>query len=298
MTRGIPIMIVFVILLSGCARKAEESLVSPAYSETLTAAPSSKQSKEVPAQLGENMLTNTFGFADNEGKFIVTIEPPTVNSDSVEEMNKAIGDDGQVLFIKYVKHQLKTDQDNGRQTANNFNHVEGDLFEVVEGTASPDGSYYLVNDRMFNIQSLLKIRPVEPQDPPALIKDEIMKARNRTIDHSWLIAEVGEESQIFLVQYERQEDRMLACLVVKAGDKWIFMDYPANYDEISTWRVDDQGEISPDMFSFLFAARSASGIILGVKWMGAEGEDINVIKQSASRFVETDIGSGRYMSPI
>ncbi|MCD9021847.1 lipoprotein [Cohnella silvisoli] len=300
----------FVVVLSGCTGNSTtgNSSNAPSTEEKTSPSPSATEPATEPvtpsAILNASELTNQFGFADSEGKLIVTVEQQEettttdTNEDTLKGINKAVGENGNVITVRYVKHQSRTEQDNGRQAANNFNNLEGDIFEVLEGKAVPDASYYLVNDKDFNLQSLLKINQVKPQDPPAVITDEIIKARNRTIAQSWQIATLGETKQIFLVQFERKEDQMLASLVVKDGEEWVYMDYPATYNENSTWRVDDQGEISPDMFSFLFTANSSDGLVLGVKWMGAEGENINVIKQSANRFVETDIHSSRYMSPI
>jgi hypothetical protein len=62
--------------------------------------------------------------------------------------------------------------------------------------------------------------------------------------------------------------------------------------------VDDGGEISPDMFAFLFAAHTDNGIAIGVKWMGAEGENITILQQTGEHFVETEMTSSRYLSPM
>lgn len=308
-------MLLLSVAISGCSSNSSnnESNVEQLPTETSPTAsatpmvtavptPTLEQSPETANTLDLNKLSNTFGFADNDAKRIITVEGQQdqagESGDSVKEFNKAIGDNGHVLKVRYLKHQARTEDDNGRQAAYNFSNLEGDLFEILDGSAIPNESYYLVNESQFNVESLVKLNKVAPRTTSSTIQEEIMKARDRAIGHSWQLASTDKGQQIFLVQFERQEDQMLASLVLYDDGKWVFMDYPATYNESSTWRVDDQGEISPDMFSFLFAAQSSEGMVLGVKWMGAEGENISLLKQSGDRFVEIGITSGRYLSPI
>lgn len=305
------LILLLAILVSGCtSRKIIEEKSTQQVPETITPSasgpvtPTQEQSASIESPNHQNMteLKNTsFGFADETGKYIIIVEQEEdveVDQTSIQQLNQAMGENSDVLTIRYVKHQSRNDQDNGRQAAHNFNNLEGELFEIVEGTAKPDASYYLINDNEFLSESLIAIHPVEPQDPAAIIKDEIMITKNRTIANSWQIAALETGEPIFLVRFERQEDQMLASLVMKQEEKWVFMDYPATYNEGSTWRVDDGGEISPDMFSFLFAAHSDKGIMLGVKWLGAEGENSSILQQTGVRFVETGINSSRYLSPM
>jgi hypothetical protein len=247
-------------------------------------------------------LTSTFAFANEEGTQLITLtldpQGKGKRAESSESLNKAIGDNGTILDITFIKHQKSTEEDNGRQSAYNFSHLEGDVYEISVGKAKPNESYYLIDDRSFDVRSLIAIKLVTPDEPPATVTDEILVAKNRTIDRSWKLAETEDGQQIFLVQFERQGDQMLASLAVKRQEQWTFMDYPATYDATSTWGLEDQGELSPDMFSFLFAARTKQGLMLGVKWMDSEGEIITLINQSGQQFTDTAIRSGRYLVPI
>ncbi|WP_256757568.1 hypothetical protein [Cohnella sp. WQ 127256] len=309
------ILIAITFMLTGCNEKSAPNASKPTATAipkettSVTPAPTAPSAEPIPVTselLDTNKLPNTFGFANNEGNRIITVasqqeqtdQEGNVSGELKEQLTKAIGEQGQILTIRYVKHQARSEKDNGRQAAHNFDNLEGDLYEVIEGTAVANDSYYLINETSFNLNSLIKINPSEPQEPQTAIADKISKSKNRAITHSWLLATTDKNQQIFLVQFERQEDQMLASLVLYDGVQMVFMDYPATYDANSTWRVDDQGEVIPEMFSFLFAAASSDGIVIAVKWMGAEGENITVLKQSGQRFVETSIESGRYLSPI
>ncbi|MNU09795.1 hypothetical protein D3C72_2565730 [compost metagenome] len=62
--------------------------------------------------------------------------------------------------------------------------------------------------------------------------------------------------------------------------------------------MDDGGKVMPEMFSFLWAVRTSEGFMLGVQWMGAEGESVTFLSREQNQFTELDVTYGRYMSPL
>lgn len=45
-------------------------------------------------------------------------------------------------------------------------------------------------------------------------------------------------------------------------------------------------------------AKTADSLVLGVKWLGAEGESDSFLSLKESKFTKLDVGYGRYMSPL
>lgn len=242
-------------------------------------------------------LHNIFGFTNETGNLIITIDPVDVNKD-IKSINKAIGENGNVLSIKYLKNQSGNSNDNGRQLAFNFDNLEGHIFEVIQGKANADETYYLVNDNEFNLRSILKSTEGDETEIDSEAKKEIEKTKSRKIQNSWEIGRIDLNTKIYLVMFERQNDDMLMSIVMETPTKLIYKDYPAKYDEASTWRVDDGGEVVPWMFSMLFAAKAEDGIIIGLKWIAPEGESTYFLKENGDKLEELDISTGRYMVPI
>jgi len=241
--------------------------------------------------LDTTKLENTYGFADKTGKYILSFE----NMD-VADLDKAIGKDGRPLNIKFVKKQPQGSRDDGSQSANNFNNVQGLLYEVVGGNAQPNETYYLVNSDNFNVASLLQVKPEVKEGADVAVKKKIEETKAQKIDKIWKMASIAPERDVYLVQFQKQGKKITASLVLVEGEGIASKDFTADYDPISTWRVDDGGEIVPEMFSFLFAASSPEGIVLGVAWAGAEGENGYIFKQSGNELVDLNITAGRYMS--
>jgi len=286
----------------------------PQSTETASEEPVAEQ----PAVLDTSKLYSTFGFADKLGSRLITIEPgeeaKLLDKDALEKLDMAIGENGSVVTIKYAGEQKRNDKlDNGRQMAHNFANLPGYLFDVVAGEAEADASYYLVNSAEFNTQALLGLKmthlgydAVEVEQGVPIRELASQAKSGRALTHLWELYELTDPSKpdaapqiIYLAQYAREGDDMLFSLLVQNGEQLTAMDYPATYDEYSTWRVDDGGEVGPAQFSFLFAARAEEGLLLGLRWFGAEGESISFLKQEGDHFIRMEkIGTGRYTSPM
>jgi hypothetical protein len=241
-------------------------------------------------------LTNLFGFTNETAKYII-LAGNLEEGQSIGAINKAIGENGNILTIKYLRTQEKNEKDNGRLTAQNFDNLAGYIFEITQGTAKQNETYYLINDK-FNAKSILDSQKGNQAEIDAAAKEEIEKIKGRKVKSSWEIGVVGSEKTIYLILFERENDDMLASIVMKTPTKLVFKDYPAKYNESSTWRVDDGGSIYPDLFSILFASQTESGIVLGIKWAGAEGEVTNLFIENGDKFEDLNIGTSRYTSPI
>ncbi len=314
------LILLLALAVAGCSGgndsnkpEADPNASSPEVSPTAIAVPETGEPSKSPsapaetepprAVLDTESLPMLFGFADEQGARLMALtdgmEPGTLKDGELDGYRLAIGEGGQVLRVRYEKHQARSELDNGRQAAHNFENMEGDIYAVEEGKATPNESYSLVTEDRFDVQALIPLKPSADRELPDDAAKRIAEAKGRAIEQGWLLAHAQEGQRIYVVQFQRQGDDMLASIVWEDGERLVFLDYAAVYDEFSTWRVDDGGEISPEMFRFLFAARGAdNGIVLGIQWLGAEGENLNIVTSSGDRFEKTDISGGRYLSPI
>lgn len=287
------ILILIIVLSASCSKKElglESTTISDAQRER-------SEQKDNIEYADVNKLKNTFGFTNKTGNLIILQDPLDENL-NINLINKAIGESGNILSVRFLKKQERNENDNGRQTSYNFENTDGYIYEVVEGKAKDNETYYLVNDKEFNTKSVVETIVGNYQEIDDAARQEVERAKNRRIADSWELAKVGTEINIYLVLFERQNDDMLASIVMKTPSNIVYRDYPAKYDEGSTWRVDDGGEIDPELFSVLFAARIETGILLGLTWMGAEGESAFLLKENGKELEELEIISYRYMLPI
>lgn len=257
----------------------------------------------VTVQPAENDYTATeklgrlFGFTNGAGSLLLipSTEPA---AEDIAAINKAIGENGNILTVKYLKAQKRNEMDNGRFTAQNFDNLEGQVFEVLQGTAKGNETYYLVDDSEFNMRAVLESYEGSHMEIDEASKEDIERIKKRKLQASWEIGKIKPDASVFLLMFEREGDSMLASIVMKTTEGMIFKDYPAKYDESSTWRVDDGGAVYPEMFRILFAAKSEDGILLGLKWTAFEGENTVLLKEKDGIFEDMDIEAFRYMSPL
>ncbi|WP_052092015.1 hypothetical protein NYE80_13935 [Paenibacillus sp. FSL H7-0357] len=249
-------------------------------------------------------LHTTFGFADAEGKHILMTREDDSEMEQMKSLNTAVGNNGQILTLTFEKWQAGSENSNGRESANNFANLQGVVYAVDEGGATPDETYYLADSAEFKLKSLLEIQPAAEGSGQLTADDPLRKsisaAKQREIKAAWKLADLPPDRGLYLVQFVRQNKNMLFSLVVVDGGKLKFMDYPAvvQEDEYSVWRVDDGGEVLPEMFSLLFAAETTDGLLLGLNWWGAEGINSFFLSQDGDTFIELDIQYGRYTSPL
>ncbi|MFF2907300.1 hypothetical protein [Paenibacillus sp. NPDC057934] len=322
---GMTVTAVLTIILAGCsvvnhtgntqsggnaAQQASSSPAGPAAVETASPEPVAEASPtaenaEAAEVLDTGKLSENFGFADAEGKQILVTAQEEGQDKALSLLDRAIGNNGQVLTVNFVKWQPGSEDGTGREMAHNFAHLPGYLFTVEEESAFPDATYYLTTEADFNAKSLLDVKPAnEDLAHPPVVGEDVQKAiaavRKREIQSIGKIADLSPDRELYVVQFVRQDKDMLFSLVLKEGESLAFMDYPAvaQDDDYSVWRVDDGGEVTPEMFSVLFAAQKADGVLLGINWWGAEGVNTFFLDQHAATFKELDIQYGRYTSPL
>lgn len=248
------------------------------------------QASSLP-RLDAARLANTYGFADNTGKYILSFE-----NMEADDLDTAIGKDGRPLNIRFVKKQPQGPQDNGTRSANNFSNVQGLLYEVVDGNAEPNETYYLANSGRFNVASLLQVKPEIRVGASDEVKRNIEAAKSQKIEKIWKIADIAPDKELYVVQFRKRGKKITASLVLREGERIAAKDFTADYDPVSTWRVDDGGEMTPGMFSVLFAASGEGGVVLCVAWAGAEGENDYIFKQKGNELADLNLTTGRYMS--
>ena len=278
------------------------SNVEPA--PTPSVEPTATVEEQVPVVLETDKLRGIFGFADVEGKHILVTGHEEGLDKEMAPLNMAIGDNGKVLTLRFEKWQSGNENNNGREMAHNFTNLSGYLFAVEEGSATTDKTYYLTDSADFNPQVLVPIKPVNVNQASEAVEEgvraSITSMKLREPQQIWKLADLTTNRQLYLVQFVRQDKDMLFSIILKDKEELIVMDYPAviEEDEYSVWRVDDGGEVSPEMFSIMFAAETSDGILLGMEWWGAEGVNTFFLHKEGDSFKEMDIHYGRYTSPI
>lgn len=278
--------------------QGSSSAVSSTSSSSISSS-SSVSSAEPLAVLNPSLLLTegSLGFADPSGSRLL-VDSPNEGKVPSQRYNLAVGYHGQRLVVRYVGLQERNDADNGRQTAQNFDHLSGSLYKVVEGKAVPNETYFLTMEQDMPEAAQLDMTSIREEQTPVALISRLESSHKRQIQHIWPLEQIDSQGKLYLVQFEPKDQELLASLVLDSKEGLIVQDYPAELEGYSAWRVDDGGEVLPEMFSFLWAARTPEGFVLGVQWMGAEGESVSFLSREQNQFTELAVSYGRYMSPL
>ncbi|OZB90867.1 hypothetical protein CJP46_31130 [Paenibacillus sp. XY044] len=239
-----------------------------------------------------------FGYLDSAGSRILAADPEGTQQTPREPFTQAVIAPGELTEIRFAKHQTRTEQDTGRQTRYNFANDEGDMYLLPSPVtpADPDDGVVLAHKDAFAGHQFLQVEHAEgslPQEAAARIE----QAKGLNIQSQGLIGQIAPDVQLGIVRYAQGSGNPLASLVLITPDQLLFRDFEGTDDPNSTWRVDDGGQMDPQLFHVLFVTRSGPGYTLGYEWWGAEGSNLAVLQQDGGEFRVVQEG-GRYTAPM
>lgn len=244
--------------------------------------------KEIPADTIATASTQNvdkseelvnFGFSNENGDKILAFEE-NINA---ENLTQTIDNEGKITPIKF-ETSPKGNESGVNLVPTNFKNCAGKVFSVTNKKVNTDLSCVIFNDAYLRNHSLVPFKTLaQPTQIDKANKTKIATERKRKIKEAWKIAELGNESA-YIVIFEQKKDSVLASLVV-GGTSYIYRDYPAKYDEGSTWRVDDGGKFPNDAIKILAVFRNKSGELeIITEWAGAEGANIEYAKANKNKF--------------
>ena len=268
--RSIVYLSILVSLLA-CKSKKEADK-SQLQADTLTTA-TIQNTNEI-----EELLA--FGFSNENGDKVLAFEEGIKTND----FTQTIDNQGNIVTIKYESSQ-KGNESGVNLVSSNFKNCAGQVFSVLDNRkVQNDLSNIIFNEAFLKNHSLISVKTItQPTKIVEANKNKIATERKRNIKEAWKIADFGNESA-FIVVFEPKQDSVLASLVV-GNTEFIYRDYPAKYDEGSTWRVDDGGEFPNDAIRILAVFRNQAGELeIITEWAGAEGANIEYAKANKNKF--------------
>lgn len=288
-----------VLLLTSGKNQAPAPTEAPTLPPETTAAPTQAPAEaptETQAEVTQPAVVtigDAFGFTDGAGQTILIPKLSTLPQD-LEAVTLAVGEYGNILTVEYAGFQEGSRADTGRMTPDNFENIGGHLYTVTEGTAAPGETYYMLDPNTFPQELLMPVTKGDHSAAKEALVTTLAEQTGRSVQDSWLLGTIGSDSQVYLVLFAPQGEDLLASIAVQTPEGVLRRDYPASRNSSSAWRVDDNGTMTPDLFEILFAAKADDGLLLGMTWLGSEGETTPLLKQSEGALEELPILFYRY----
>jgi hypothetical protein len=242
-----------------------------------------------------NLEEIEFGYTSSEGNEILTIKTEGLKDPA--KFSMAIAENGSQFAIQFVAQKEATASNNGRQNEYNFKDIGGFLYKVKAGKVSAEQSLMLVSADFLAKHKPLKFNPSASNSLSKAIRTKIEGEKGRKIKKSNLLRKLEGGQEIWLFVFQQKADSALASLAVVSEGKVIYQDFPALYNEISTWRVDDGGEFGLDDIHILAAFDYEGKIEIVTDWAGAEGFSIHFLQEDGKVFRSLK-NDGRYCAPF
>ena len=217
-----------------------------------------------------------------------------------ETLRVAICSGGRRIALEFTATQQEGNSTTGRQAPSNFKNAAGHVMAVTQSTVRPDDACFLPASSLLNGSEGLTV--IDATGRPGCSPADLQRYaanRQRPVVHCWRLAGTGAGQLVALVEFARQGNNALASVVLADGARLIFQDYPAEVKSPGgdLWRVDDGGTLSPETFQVLFVLRRGGEFTLGLRWSGAEGDNLALSVSESNQFKQV-LNDYWYRSPL
>lgn len=236
-----------------------------------------------------------FGFVNEKGTQIL-IDSALLPLNP-ELLVYSIDTSGQAIDIKFEKYQKATGKDKHRQIYFNFNDAGGYLFSIKNKTVDYSKTSVLCTQNFLNDHPLIKMSNPNSKTLPESIRQKLESDKKRKIKTYKEMKVLEGERSIYLIEFSKKKDSALVSLVLTGTNNMVYFDFPALYDEQSTWRVDDGGEFGFEYFYILAAFKVDGKIEIITDWIGPEGFSTLYLQEDRSSFKKIK-EYYRYTAPI
>ena len=234
------------MLLMSCTGKQDNGNSTPEVDTTAT-------TENVATEQAQPRVP-LYVLSDQEGTKFLLIDYETTQPESLNDY-KYIVYKGNAYPVTFKGYQEGDPENNsGRDTYYNFNNLPGWLFEMQEGKllTAPQDEYdaiwdapLLVDEYFNSTVKKLGLTRLTNQPLPKELKNKIEQQFGWQVLKGVVDYEFGDSEiyQWINVQFKNQGDKALAMVaVVMPNGSLCVKEFPAEWNEYSVWRVDDEGE--------------------------------------------------------
>ena len=296
--------------LWGCERGNQNNNQPAAQEETAQVV---EQEALVAAALPVYVLSDQFGTKFLlQARFEGNIVPET--PDELNRYKYIIYND-HYYPVRFKGAQLENEEENNyRDTYYNFDNLSGWVYEMEQGRLleNPENEYdaiwgaaLLVDENYKNTTTILDLKNRENgMTKVVAVSDDLQKTfenkygrKIMTICASAVFSDNNNEYQLVNVQFENKGTSALGVTaLVENGEIKAVKEFPATYDETSTWRVDDGGEFG-GLWADLVA--SENGVLtLYTADSGAEGCNYQNYVIQGDSLVNGKVSASYYQAPM
>ena len=206
-----------------------------------------------------------FGFTNNAGSKLIVLPENNINPKSMTNFKYAIGENGKIYKIEYSHYKIWSDEENPR-------NIEEDscVYKFLNNQTAADKFYLLLTQEEYE-QTTVYQKTANSSLATASEKliEQCSKMAGRKIKNGWTLCEYQNGIKISLVEFEKNENDLLAWVVLEDSKSIRYCPYPAELSEDGEhgWSGYDKGDLNMTdyfgdkkfIFSVLCVIRNQNG---------------------------------------
>ncbi|HCL79192.1 MAG TPA: hypothetical protein DIC53_04405 [Synergistaceae bacterium] len=243
-----------------------------------------------------------FALASLDGSKVLLLQRPLMET-IAPRFTRCIFN-GVLHSVTFEDYRTESQKWNGRETARTFDDLAGFLFRVEGKPLSlpygdPVGSDVLLVDDEYTGS----VEPIPLKKSPAEATPDQRKAfekrYGRTLKAIVRIAEAEDSGvAVYAMEFKPKGKNALAAIALVAPEGTFCLDFPAAYDEQSTWHVDDGGEFYPESYIVGSLLKRGDGYEFTLHDASAESFTSRLVVTTGGKLVESPVtSSARYIVP-
>ncbi|GEM_PF-1318010 len=210
---------------------------------------------------------------------------------------------GRIRPVTFEAYRQPDPEWNGRQTSRFFDDLGGFLFRVEGGalpflTGDVGGDVLLVDSEYADAAEIV---PLEkgPEEAPGDVKKRFEELYKRSLKEIVGIARgTDSEVAVYAMEFTLKGDKALGVVALVTPRGTFCLDFPATYDEQSTWNVDDGGEFFPRSYVVGSLLKKGESYVFTLHRQAAESYTSHLVAVEGGKLVAPlGSSSSRYIAP-
>jgi len=243
------------------------------------------------------------GYSNIKGdKLIVLYNHEVKDNKTLTNFKYAVGNNGEVYLIKYLLYQEGSENNNNRQTANNFNNQEGCIYEVIDASLIPDGTYILLCEEDYKEFSIFKVSENSVKNSSSNeLNLRLEELANRELKNRWIYSEYQNGLILSIIEFESIGKDLLAWIMIEYNEMIKYYEFPATLSDngYTGWKMGDCGNLNQynNSIDIICTIQNNQNIFVYFSWFSDESETIHVIEFLEDETPKSVILNGRYNYP-
>lgn len=247
-----------------------------------------------------------YAYANDEGNLLKVLDKDE-DSKLLSYYQYALGEQGNIYPIEYVRYDEESPDSTGREIMQNFDNRHGCVYQIAGGNVllenMPENLYVLLTEEALSSIDVMQGTVSFFDDTvPADVIEQCEQKADRKVNNAWPLAQYGSGQEFYIIAFESIGNDVLYWLAFIYGQELKYYESHSTLDDyvVSGWTRDEYGAwvLEKYVLSLMAAIQVDNEIVLFTTYLTEEMQNICVITFSNEEKASESIKLGRYIYPV